>query len=81
MHALGWSRQQAVDFMLEHTAASRENIVGEVDRSVEGSGVQPICKGTVVYYNSCDLPVGYVLYRCCISSVSRFGIHWKITKR
>ena len=32
MHALGWTRGQAVDYMLEHTAASKENIVGEVDR-------------------------------------------------
>ena len=32
MHALGWTRAQAVDYMLEHTAASKENIVGEVDR-------------------------------------------------
>ena len=26
MHALGWSMDQAVDFMLDHSAASRENI-------------------------------------------------------
>jgi uncharacterized protein (DUF885 family) len=32
MHALGWSRRQAIDFMLEHTALSEQNIGNEVDR-------------------------------------------------
>ena len=71
MHALGWSRQQAVDYMLEHTAASRENIVGEVDRSVEveGSVVQPICKGNLCYDPSVLLC--YDL-SCVVLSSSRF---------
>jgi uncharacterized protein (DUF885 family) len=30
MHALGWSREKAVQYMLEHTAASEANIRGEV---------------------------------------------------
>lgn len=38
MHALGWSREEAVDYMLAHTAASKENIVGEVDRYVTWPG-------------------------------------------
>ena len=38
MHALGWSREQAVQYMLHHTAASKENIVGEVDRYVTWPG-------------------------------------------
>jgi len=38
MHALGWSRDQAVQYMMEHTAASKENIVGEVDRYVTWPG-------------------------------------------
>jgi uncharacterized protein (DUF885 family) len=32
MHAMGWSIQQAVDFMLAHSALARNNIVNEVDR-------------------------------------------------
>ena len=32
MHALGWSIDMAVDYMMEHSAASRDNIVGEVNR-------------------------------------------------
>ena len=32
LHALGWTRPQAIDFMLEHTALARNNIVNEVDR-------------------------------------------------
>ena len=32
MHALGWSRDQAIGYMLEHTALADNNIVNEVDR-------------------------------------------------
>ena len=38
IHALGWTMEQAVDFMLEHSAASRENIEGEVRRYVTWPG-------------------------------------------
>ncbi len=34
MHALGWTRQAAIDFMLEHTALAENNIVNEVDRYI-----------------------------------------------
>ncbi|MBT8400781.1 MAG: DUF885 domain-containing protein [Rhodothermia bacterium] len=34
MHALGWSRQQAIDYMLDHTAESENSIVSEVDRYI-----------------------------------------------
>jgi uncharacterized protein (DUF885 family) len=32
MHALGWSRDRAIAFMLEHTALAENNITNEVDR-------------------------------------------------
>ncbi|MFL5769993.1 MAG: DUF885 domain-containing protein [Chloroflexota bacterium] len=32
MHALGWTRGQAIDYMLAHTALAENNIVNEVDR-------------------------------------------------
>lgn len=32
MHALGWSRDQAIGFMLEHSALAQNNIANEVDR-------------------------------------------------
>jgi uncharacterized protein (DUF885 family) len=32
IHALGWNRQQAIDFMVERTGQDREFITGEVDR-------------------------------------------------
>jgi uncharacterized protein (DUF885 family) len=32
MHALGWSREQAIGFMREHSALAQNNIVNEVDR-------------------------------------------------
>jgi len=38
MHALGWSQEQAVSYMLEHSAASRENIEGEVNRYITWPG-------------------------------------------
>jgi uncharacterized protein (DUF885 family) len=34
MHALGWSREQAVSFMLAHTALAPNNIANEVDRYI-----------------------------------------------
>jgi uncharacterized protein (DUF885 family) len=34
MHALGWSRDRAVAFMLEHTALAPNNIANEVDRYI-----------------------------------------------
>lgn len=34
IHALGWSRQQAIDYMLAHTAESRAFVESEVDRYI-----------------------------------------------
>jgi uncharacterized protein (DUF885 family) len=34
VHALGWSRQQVVEFMWAHTATTREHVENEVDRYV-----------------------------------------------
>jgi uncharacterized protein (DUF885 family) len=34
LHALGWSRQQAIDFMLAHTAESKDDVISEVDRYI-----------------------------------------------
>jgi uncharacterized protein (DUF885 family) len=34
VHALGWSREQAVEFMWQHTATTRENVTSEVDRYI-----------------------------------------------
>jgi len=38
MHALGWSRDQAIGYMLEHTALAENNIVNEVDRYITWPG-------------------------------------------
>ena len=38
LHVLGWSRQQAVDYMLRHTAESREGVELEVDRYIVWPG-------------------------------------------
>src|SRR5437867_249730 len=34
LHALGWTRQQAIDFMIAHTAEPKDDIVSEVDRYI-----------------------------------------------
>ncbi|GIW92047.1 MAG: hypothetical protein KatS3mg110_0088 [Pirellulaceae bacterium] len=38
IHYFGWSRRQAIDFMLENTALSRHNIEAEVDRYISWPG-------------------------------------------
>ncbi len=38
MHALGWTRQQAIDFMLENTSLTELNIINEVDRYIGWPG-------------------------------------------
>ncbi|OXM68824.1 DUF885 domain-containing protein [Amycolatopsis vastitatis] len=38
LHALGWSRQQAVDYFLEHTPEARVEIESEVDRYIAWPG-------------------------------------------
>jgi uncharacterized protein (DUF885 family) len=34
LHAMGWTRQQAIDFMVDHAPVNREEIVVEVDRYI-----------------------------------------------
>jgi len=38
MHAKGWTRQQAIDFMTDNTALSAHNIAAEVDRYIAWPG-------------------------------------------
>ncbi|XP_023331422.1 uncharacterized protein LOC111703643 isoform X2 [Eurytemora carolleeae] len=38
MHALGWSQEKAVEYMLTHSAATLDNIKGEVNRYVTWPG-------------------------------------------
>ncbi|CAA9304907.1 MAG: protein of unknown function DUF885 [uncultured Gemmatimonadetes bacterium] len=38
MHVLGWTRQQAIDYMLAHTAETRGSIEDEVDRYIVWPG-------------------------------------------
>ena len=38
IHAKGWSRQQAIDFMKENTVLSEHNITAEVDRYISNPG-------------------------------------------
>jgi uncharacterized protein (DUF885 family) len=34
IHTLGWTRQQAIDYLLAHTAEDRADVVSEVDRYI-----------------------------------------------
>jgi uncharacterized protein (DUF885 family) len=38
MHALGWTRQQAIEFMIANTVLAENNIVNEVDRYITWPG-------------------------------------------
>jgi len=38
LHAFGWSRERAIEYMLEHTARSRDNIEREVNRYITWPG-------------------------------------------
>jgi len=38
LHARGWSRQTAIDFLLEHTPLERSNAEGEIDRYIAVPG-------------------------------------------
>ena len=38
LHQLGWSRQQAIDFMYDHTATTRGHVTNEVDRYIAWPG-------------------------------------------
>jgi uncharacterized protein (DUF885 family) len=38
MHAKGWSRQQAIDYMKANTALSEHNVVAEIDRYITWPG-------------------------------------------
>jgi uncharacterized protein (DUF885 family) len=38
MHAMGWSRRQAIDFMKENSGLTEQNIVVEVDRYIAWPG-------------------------------------------
>jgi uncharacterized protein (DUF885 family) len=38
MHAMGWSRQQAIDYMTENSVLAENNIVNEVDRYLSWPG-------------------------------------------
>lgn len=38
MHVMGWTRQQALDYMLENTALSEHNVTTEIDRYISWPG-------------------------------------------
>jgi uncharacterized protein (DUF885 family) len=38
IHAKGWSRQRAIDFLYDHTALSRRNVEAEIDRYIADPG-------------------------------------------
>ncbi len=67
MHAMGWSRQQAIDFMLAHTALAENNIVNEVDRYITWPG-------QALAYKLGQLEILRLRERCKASMGERFDI-------
>ena len=57
LHALGWSREKAIEFMLEHTANSREDVEVEIDRYIVWPGQA----------------LGYMMGRIAIQSMRRLA--------
>ena len=44
IHAFGWSRQQAIDYLRENTALSELEVVNEIDRYISWPGQAPAYK-------------------------------------
>ena len=38
LHAFGWTRQRAIDFMIDHTALAENNVANEIDRYIVWPG-------------------------------------------
>jgi len=38
LHAMGWTRQQAIDYMMQNTVLAENNVVNEVDRYITWPG-------------------------------------------
>jgi uncharacterized protein (DUF885 family) len=38
LHALGWTRNQAIDYMLDHSPMTHTQVVGEIDRYISNPG-------------------------------------------
>jgi uncharacterized protein (DUF885 family) len=38
MHAMGWTREQAIEYMMENSALAKNNIINEVDRYITWPG-------------------------------------------
>ncbi|KAK7063172.1 hypothetical protein SK128_021925 [Halocaridina rubra] len=50
LHALGWSRQEAVDYMIKHTALAKAELENEIDRYIT-------CPGQAVAYKVGQLKI------------------------
>jgi uncharacterized protein (DUF885 family) len=67
MHAMGWSRAQAIDFMLAHSALAQNNIENEVDRYISWPG-------QAVAYKTGQLEILRLRERAKIGSGAAFDI-------
>ena len=67
MHALGWSRQQAIDFMKENTAKTENDIIVEIDRYI-------VWPGQALAYKLGELKIKQLRARAKKELGSRFDV-------
>lgn len=67
MHALGWTRQQAIDFMADNTSSTLLNIRNEVDRYIAWPG-------QALAYKTGELKIRALRQRCEDQLGMRFNL-------
>jgi uncharacterized protein (DUF885 family) len=68
MHAMGWSRAQAIDFMVKNTALAENNIINEVDRYI-------VWPGQALAYKTGQLEILHLRGEAERRAGGRFDIH------
>ena len=67
MHAFGWSRQQAIDFMKENTAKTENDIIVEIDRYI-------VWPGQALAYKMGELKIKELRARASTELGARFDV-------
>lgn len=67
MHSMGWSRQQAIDFMKENTAKTENDIIVEIDRYI-------VWPGQALAYKLGELKIKQLRARAMKELGSRFDV-------
>lgn len=67
IHALGWSRQEAIDYMYKHTASSLQEVENEIDRYINWPG-------QAVAYKVGELKIQELRRKCSTELADNFDI-------